>query len=230
MPVFRLDNREISFPPAHLAERSGLLAIGGDLEPERLILAYQNGIFPWFEEDDYIFWYCPDPRCVLFPNELVIHKSMRSIFNQQKFRYTLDTAFEQVMRSCSTTFRPGQDGSWISERFVQGYCRLHELGLAHSMEVWQGDELVGGLYGVTLGKIFYGESMFARVTNASKAGFIRMVQVLQQLDFKLIDCQQETTHLLSLGARSIPRDLFLELIEQNHYARTKQGKWTLDKY
>jgi leucyl/phenylalanyl-tRNA---protein transferase len=229
MPVFRLDNREIAFPPAHLAERSGLLAIGGDLSSERLVLAYQNGIFPWFEEDEHIFWYSPDPRCVLFPNELVVHKSMRSIFNQHKFRYTLDTAFEAVMRACGSTPRPGQDGSWISERFVEGYVRLHELGIAHSMEVWQDEVLVGGLYGIALGKVFYGESMFAHVTNASKAGFIQMVKYLQQADFQLVDCQQETAHLLSLGARNISRDLFLEYLERNHYERTVQRKWNLTK-
>jgi leucyl/phenylalanyl-tRNA---protein transferase len=225
MPVFRLDDREISFPPPHLAEPSGLLAIGGDLHPQRLVLAYQHGIFPWFEDEGHFFWYSPDPRCVLIPKELRVHKSMRSIFNQQKFRYTLDTEFERVMQACAGRQRPGQDGSWITDAFVEGYAYLHEVGLAHSVEVWQGDDLVGGLYGIALGKVFFGESMFQEVTNASKAGFIRLVQGLVAADYRLIDCQQETGHLMSLGAKTIGRDLFLEYLAQNRYERTIQGKW-----
>jgi leucyl/phenylalanyl-tRNA---protein transferase len=228
MPVFRLPNKEIAFPPPHLAESNGLLAIGGDLRPERLVWAYQNGIFPWFEEDGLFYWYAPDPRCVLFPSELKVHKSMRSIFNQQKFRYTLDTCFRDVMRSCSGHPREGQDGSWISDAFIEGYTALHELGIAHSVEVWLGEELVGGLYGISLGRIFYGESMFARVPNASKAGFIYFARALEALQFRLIDCQQETSHLLSLGARPISRELFTEYITQNYYERTLKGKWSFD--
>lgn len=226
MPVYRLHKKDIAFPPPYLAEPGGLLAVGGDLKPERLILAYQNGIFPWFEDEGIFYWYSPDPRCVLFPNALKVHKSMRSIFNQHKFRYTLDEAFEEVMRQCSGTHRPGQDGSWISPAFLKGYTALHKMGLAHSVEVWEGERLVGGLYGISLGKIFYGESMFAHVPNASKAGFIQLVTALEKAGFRLIDCQQETQHLLSLGARGISRELFLEYLLQNYYERTLSGKWS----
>lgn len=226
MPVYRLDSNDIAFPPPYLAEPNGLLAVGGDLRPERLVLAYQNGIFPWFEDDGVFYWYAPHPRCVVFPDELKVHKSMRSIFNQKKFRYTLDTCFERVMRNCAGSPRSGQDsGSWITNAFVAGYQQLFDLGIAHSVEVWDGEALVGGLYGLSIGKIFYGESMFSYTTNASKAGFIYFVNALQKLDFKLIDCQQETVHLLSLGARSIDRELFMEYLMQNHYERTMAGRW-----
>lgn len=226
MPVFRLSHTEVAFPPPHLAEPGGLLAVGGELTPDWLILAYQNGIFPWFQSDGAFFWYSPDPRCVVYPSELKVHKSMRSIFNQQKFRYTMDTCFERVMRNCSGTPRPGQEGTWISEEFIEGYCGMFELGIAHSVEVWQGEELVGGLYGISLGKVFYGESMFAHVTNASKAGFIQLAQSLGKSGFQLIDCQQETPHLLSLGARNISRAYFIEQLMQNNYARTQIGRWS----
>ncbi len=228
MPVFRLRDDDLDFPPPMLAESNGLLAVGGDLSVERLIVAYQNGIFPWFEEDDLFFWYSPDPRLVLFPPELKVHKSMRSIFNQHKFQYSLDTCFERVMRGCANTLRDGESGSWITENFMQGYARLHEAGLAHSMEVWQDGALVGGLYGIALGTIFYGESMFSTVSNASKAGFITLARALEKNGFVLIDCQQETVHLSSLGARSISRSLFMEYLASNVYARTLVGKWELD--
>ena len=228
MPVFRISTKEIAFPPPYLAEPGGLLAVGGDLQPERLVLAYQNGIFPWFEDEGLLYWYSPDPRCVLFPAELTVHKSMRSIFNQQRFRFTLDTCFRDVMTQCATRPREGQGSSWISDTFIAGYSRLHDLGIAHSVEVWENDDLVGGLYGISLGKVFFGESMFAHVSNASKAGFIYFTQALQQSQFKLIDCQQETPHLKSLGARVIDRELFLEYLMQSHYERTMQGKWAFD--
>ena len=227
MPVFWLPDDQLVFPHPSLAEPDGLLAVGGELSVERLVLAYRNGIFPWFEEDGQFFWYAPDPRCVLFPKELQVHKSMRSVFNQQKFHYTLDTRFEEVMRACADAARNGQDGSWISPAFLAGYCRLHEQGIAHSVEVWEGDRLVGGLYGISIGKIFFGESMFAKTSNASKAGFITLARALEQADFTLIDCQQQTRHLETLGARSIPRELFLEYLSQNTYERTLVGKWRL---
>lgn len=226
MPVFRLSQNEVAFPAPHLAEPSGLLAVGGALTPEWLVLAYQHGIFPWFEHDDDFYWYSLDPRCVLFPDELKVHKSMRSIFNQGKFEYSLDTAFERVIRSCSGASRPDQDGTWISDAFIQGYIDLHRAGLAHSVEVWQNGELVGGLYGIALGKVFSGESMFALVPNASKAGFIRLVQALRNTGYTLIDCQQVTEHLISLGARTIPRDAFLEHLAANRFERTMAGKWS----
>ncbi len=225
MPVFWLNDQEMAFPHPTLAEPGGLLAVGGDLTPERLILAYRNGIFPWFEDEGSFFWYSPDPRFVLFPPEIVVRKSMRSIFNQKKFTYTLDTCFEQVIRACAMIPRDGQDGSWISESFIEGYTELHRQGLAHSVEVWQDGKLVGGLYGLALGRIFFGESMFARVPNASKAGFITLVRALEKAGFWLVDCQQQTHHLESLGARGISRDLFLEYLTKNAYERTRIGTW-----
>lgn len=228
MPVFWLNTAELVFPHPNLAEPGGLLAIGGDLSAERLVLAYRNGIFPWFEEDGHYYWYAPDPRWVLFPSELRVHKSMRSIFNSKKFRYTLDHRFEQVVTACAETPRGEQDGSWITQAFVQGYARLHQQGVAHSVEVWQGDELVGGLYGVSLGRIFYGESMFTRVPNASKAGLIALVRALEQTGFWLVDCQQQTAHLESLGARGISRQMFMEYLAKNIYEKTLIGKWEFD--
>ncbi len=228
MPVFWLPDDEITFPHPSLAEPRGLLAVGGDLSPERLVLAYRNGIFPWFEEDGQFYWYTPDPRWVLLPAELRVHKSMRSIFNQHKFRYSMDTCFERVMRACASTSRGDQHGTWISEPFVAGYTALFEGGLAHSMEVWQGEELVGGLYGVSLGKVFFGESMFSLAPNASKAGFITLVQALEKAGFWLIDCQQQTSHLESLGARGISREIFLDYLARNAYERTWPGPWILN--
>lgn len=225
MPVYWLSEHDLVFPHPSLAEPGGLLAIGGDLSPERLVLAYRNGIFPWFEDDGNFFWYSPDPRFVLFPAELKVQKSMRSIFNRQKFTYSLDTAFEQVMQACALLPRGGQEGSWISEDFIEGYTELHRQGVAHSVEVWESGELVGGLYGLSLGRIFFGESMFTRVPNASKAGFITLVRALEQNGFWLIDCQQETQHLGSLGARSIARELFLEYLAKNIYERSLIGLW-----
>lgn len=228
MPVFWLNDNELSFPHPSLAEPGGLLAVGGDLSVDRLVLAYRNGIFPWFEEDGQFYWYAPDPRWVLFPGELKVHKSMRSVFNGHKFRYSLDTAFSEVMRHCAGALRSGQEGSWISGIFIESYSKLHETGVAHSVEVWQGDELVGGLYGLALGKIFYGESMFAKAPNASKAGFITLVQALEKAGFRLIDCQQETPHLTSLGARGISGELFMEYLANNVYEKTLVGKWAFD--
>ncbi len=229
MPVFWLNENELSFPHPALAEPGGLLAVGGDLDADRLLLAYRNGIFPWFEEEGQFYWYSPEPRWVLFPAELRVHKSMRSIFNGNKFRYTLDTDFEGVMRACAETQRgPEHEGSWITPAFVAAYSQLHRQGVAHSVEVWQGDRLVGGLYGIALGKVFYGESMFTRVPNASKAGFITLVRALEKAGFRLVDCQQQTAHLESLGARGINRELFLEYLAGNVYEKTLVGQWSLD--
>lgn len=227
MPVYWLSDKEIVFPHPNLAEPGGLLAIGGDLSPQRLLLAYRNGIFPWFGDEGYYYWYAPDPRFVLFPKELKVHKSMRNILNRGVFTFSFDSSFEQVMRACAEAPREGQDGSWISDDFIEAYTQLHHMGVAHSVEVWQEGELVGGLYGIALGNVFYGESMFARVSNASKAGFITMVQSLEKQGYQLIDCQQETAHLASLGARGISRELFMEYLNQNVYAKTAVGKWAL---
>lgn len=229
MPVFWLDEQELSFPHPSLADPGGLLAVGGDLSPGRLLLAYQNGIFPWFEEEGNFYWYAPDPRWVLFPHELNVHKSMRSIFNQHKFEYTLDTCFETVMRACAEVARGEHEGTWIGESFIEGYKALHQIGIAHSVEVWQHGNLVGGLYGLSIGKVFYGESMFTLVPNASKAGFITLVRALKGANFTLVDCQQQTAHLESLGARGISRQLFLEYLAQNAYERTLTGRWLFNQ-
>ena len=226
MPVFWLSEDHVAFPNPNLANEDGILAIGGDLSVPRLLEAYSLGLFPWFNPDDPILWWSPDPRFVLFPEELKISKSMRPYFNQNKFDFTVDTQFESVMRACKDQWRKGQGGgTWISEDMISAYCQLHQQGYAHSFEVWQEGELVGGLYGLSLGKIFFGESMFAKASNASKFGFIKMVRRLREWNFWLIDCQQETKHLQSLGGRSIPRKEFLDFMKRNEAETTSRGSW-----
>lgn len=228
MPVFWLSEKDFSFPHPELANEDGILAIGGDLSIERLLLAYNNGLFPWYNPGDPILWWSPDPRFVLFPEELKIAKSMRSYFNQKKFTVTFDRDFETVIRNCKSQVRKGQSGdTWISEDMVKAYCNLHRAGYAHSVEVWKESILVGGLYGVSLGKIFFGESMFSKVSNASKFGFITLVQYLINKGYTLIDCQQETEHLKSLGGRNISRAEFLERIVENQQELTVAGSWSL---
>jgi leucyl/phenylalanyl-tRNA--protein transferase len=227
MPVFWLSEDHNVFPDPGLANDDGVLAIGGDLSPERLLIAYGSGIFPWFNEGDPILWWSPDPRFVLFPDELKVAKSMRPYFNQRKFDYTLDEDFRRVIRQCQTQPRKGQYvGTWITKEMLEAYCHLHELGFAHSVEVWKKGELVGGLYGIALGKIFFGESMFTCVSNASKFGFISLVRLLTKLEFWLIDCQQETRHLESLGARNIARETFMDYLEKNKREPTFKGSWS----
>lgn len=203
------------FPPLNMADEDGLLAIGGDLGTERLLLAYRSGIFPWYNEDDPICWWSPDPRFVLYPAELKISNSMRTVLQNGKFRFTLNRAFAQVIQNCKTVSRNGQDGTWISPAMQKAYIRLHELGYAHSAETWLDGELVGGLYGIRMGSIFFGESMFSLKTNASKFAFIKYVQQLQKENVQLIDCQLYTNHLESLGARMISRKLFIEILTAN---------------
>lgn len=210
MAVFALERKPV-FPPVELAEPDGLLAIGGDLSPERLVAAYQHGIFPWYE-GDVILWWSPDPRCVLFPGKLVISKSMKQVMRSGRFRFTVNQAFEQVIHACRVKEREGQSGTWISHEMEAAYIRLHESGIAHSAEAWHGDQLVGGLYGVKLKHIFCGESMFATESNASKFAFINYVQLLEQEGIRLIDCQVHTEHLESLGAEMIPRKEFIKMI------------------
>ncbi|MEM9929526.1 MAG: leucyl/phenylalanyl-tRNA--protein transferase [Bacteroidota bacterium] len=213
MPLFRLDPRfpEL-FPDPLQTNGQNPACFGGDLSPERLFNAYRLGYFPWFSEGEPILWWHPDPRFVLFPKNLKVSKSMRPYFNQQKYTLTYDTRFREVMEACRSTFRPGQWGSWITNDLIEGYVGLHKLGLAHSVEVWEDDELVGGLYGLALGKVFFGESMFHHRPNASKFAFISLVRKLWGLGFRLIDCQQETKHLKSLGGEAISRARFLNLI------------------
>jgi len=226
MPVFRLSDKNVAFPDPNLASEEGILAVGGDLSPERLLLAYQMGIFPWYNPGDPIIWWSPNPRFVLFPKELKVAKSMRPYFNQNKFEVTADQGFEEVMRNCQTQKRKGQPGgTWITGQMVEGYCRLNELGHAHSLEVWDKTGLVGGLYGVSLGKIFFGESMFSHLSNASKFGLISLVKKLRELGFWLVDCQQQTKHLASLGAKNIPRKQFLEYLKKNETEKTLPRNW-----
>ncbi len=213
------------FPDPLHAPPHGLLAIGGDLRPERLVAAYRQGIFPWYGEGEPILWWSPHPRFVLFPDELKVHKSMRPYFNQRKFGLSYDRAFGEVIRACARTPRRGQQGTWITDDMIEAYERLHALGIAHSVEVWQGRELAGGLYGVALGRVFFGESMFTHVSNASKFGFISLVRALRQKGFALIDCQQETPHLATLGARSIPRPDFLDLLRKHAQPPDPPADW-----
>ena len=207
MPLFALQN-ELIFPPVHLAEPDGLLAIGGDLSTERLLLAYRNGIFPWYE-GSHILWWCPDPRFVLYPDELKVSKSMQSLLKKQAFGFTTNTSFGEVIANCKTIAREGQESTWITDEVKNAYTKLYETGYAHSAEAWLNGELVGGLYGVRLGKVFFGESMFSKVSNASKYAFISYVQQLRAEGIQLIDCQVYTAHLESLGARMIPREAFI---------------------
>jgi len=227
MPVFWLSEEDLEFPHPELANEDGILAIGGDLSPQRLIRAYSIGLFPWFNPEDPILWWSPDPRFVVFPSELKVAKSMRPYFNQQKYQLSFDTDFESVIRACQNAYRKGQNGgTWISEEMIDAYCKLHQEGFAHSVEVWDDKKLVGGLYGVSLGKIFFGESMFSTKSNASKFGFISLVRKLEEQGFWLIDCQQHTAHLESLGGRGISRTTFLEFMRKNMEEKTLQCNWS----
>lgn len=208
-------NNEFFFPPTEMADEDGLLAIGGDLSTERLLLAYRNGIFPWYNEDEPICWWSPDPRFVLYPTELKISSSMKTVLNNGKFRFTINRAFTQVIQNCKTMTRKDQAGTWISPAMQEAYIRLHEQGFAHSAEAWMNGKLVGGLYGIRLGNIFFGESMFSDENNASKFAFIKYVKQLQQENVQLVDCQLHTNHLESLGARMINRELFTRILT-NH--------------
>jgi len=206
---------KLYFPHPETADSSGLLAIGGDLSPQRLLLAYQFGIFPWFNEGDPVLWWSPDPRCILYPEKLHISRSMQKQIRKKHFRVTFDQAFRQVIMKCRTVKRKGQRGTWITPSMVEAYCNLHELGYAHSAEVWDSEGLAGGIYGICLGKIFFGESMFSLKSNASKFGFIVLVKHLMNKGCTLIDCQQDTLHARSMGANLIPRQKFLEHLKYN---------------
>jgi leucyl/phenylalanyl-tRNA--protein transferase len=197
------------FPPVSEANADGILAVGGDLSPERLQLAYKSGIFPWFEQGEPILWWSPNPRMVLFLDELIVSKSMRNILNRNLFKVTFNQSFRAVISNCKNIERDGQNGTWITNDMIEAYCKLHELGFAKSVEVWQDGELVGGLYGVDLGHVFCGESMFSKVSNASKAAFITLVNQLKKDNYKLLDCQVYNPHLESLGCREINRAEFM---------------------
>jgi leucyl/phenylalanyl-tRNA---protein transferase len=212
MPV-EISRRDFEFPALDEADESGLLAVGGDLSIERLLLAYSKGIFPWYEDGMPILWWSPDPRMVLFPDKLIISHSLRQSIKKQQFTITIDQAFEKVIKHCSKTPRQGEDGTWITPDMRNAYIRLHKAGYAHSAEAWLEGELVGGLYGVALGKAFFGESMFHHVTNASKVALYHLVEKLRSWDFKIIDAQVYTNHLESLGGEMIPRSQYLQILE-----------------
>ncbi|MCG9880720.1 MAG: leucyl/phenylalanyl-tRNA--protein transferase [Bacteroidia bacterium] len=199
------------FPHPELADEDGLLAVGGDLLPQTLINAYSIGAYPWFNEEDPILWWNPDPRLVLFPSEVKVSKSMKQVLKKGVFSYTINQQFEELIQQCRDV-RLLYEGTWISPEIVEAYTRMHHLGFAHSVEVWEGDELVGGFYGMQLGKVFFGESMFSKRSNASKAALIYFCLHAMQEGIELIDCQQSTSHLMSLGAREISRKEFLRLL------------------
>lgn len=225
MPVYYLQDEVLAFPHPELSTPEGVLAVGGDLSPNRLLLAYQHGIFPWNDPSEPIIWWCPDPRFVLYPKDLKVAKSMRPYFNQKKFEVTMDQAFQEVMENCAAVRKNQKFSTWISPAMIKAYTHLYHLGFAHSVEVWKEGALVGGLYGIALGKVFFGESMFAKESNASKFGFISLVRFLEQQNFQLVDCQQETKHLGSLGATPIPRKEFLRILEKNDLSETLRGNW-----
>jgi len=229
-------DKTFCFPDVQLAlpEPDGLLAVGGDLSPERLQAAYRHGIFPWYNHDQPILWWAPDPRAVLFPEHLKISRSLQKTLRKNSFSVTTDKAFSVVVEACSGPRTDGENdnenkepGTWITPEMKQAYQQLHEIGLAHSVECWLDGKLVGGLYGVALGQVFFGESMFTRVTDASKVAFVHLVKQLLQWDFKLIDCQIYSAHLESLGAESIRREQFVQLLDEYCKAPGKPGLWQI---
>lgn len=224
MPVFRL-TEEIAFPPPDLAEDDGLLALGGDLSEERLILAYSLGIFPWYSEGMPILWWSPDPRLVLMPSELKVSRSLRQTIRKGTYRVTFDSAFGDVMRNCASSPRRNGEGTWITDEMIEAYRRLHTDGFAHSVECWHDDELAGGLYGVSLGAAFFGESMFARRSDASKVALTALVERLKRLPMALIDCQVVTSHLVGLGAREVRRKEFARMLRRALDVPVAPGKW-----
>lgn len=215
------------FPPPCLATPEGLLAAGGDLSPERLLLAYRMGIFPWYAEDEPILWWSPDPRLVLYPQEFHLSHSLQKVIRRGDFTVTTDRAFEAVIRACAGVRTAGGEGTWIVPDMIDAYCGLHRRGLAHSVEAWQGQRLAGGLYGVSLGSAFFGESMFTRVKNASKVALATLAAWLQANGFDLIDCQVTTGHLQRLGAREIPRENYLQELSRCLQNSTRIGKWKM---
>lgn len=223
--IFQLNDDNYSFPPASMANKDGLLAFGGDLSPERIIIAYANGIFPWYNENEPLLWWSLDPRLIIRPGEMRVSKSLRHTLRSDLFECRIDTAFEEVMRYCAQTPREGQDGTWITDEMLDAYIQLHQMGMAHSFETYHEGKLVGGLYGVSLGKLFCGESMFHLMSDASKVAFYHLHQFLIEHDFKLIDCQQETKHLESLGAYTIDREDYLEEIKELVKEPTLKGNW-----
>ena len=225
MPVFRLSDEYI-FPPVEYANEMGILAIGGDLMPERLLTAYTAGVFPWYSKNEPILWWSPDPRFVIFPKEIIISKSMKKVIKKHVFDIKADTAFDKVIQHCSVIPRKRQKGTWITEEMINAYIMLNRLGFAHSIEAWKDDELVGGLYGVSLGGMFFGESMFSFEDNASKAALIALADKLIQMKFELIDSQVYTPHLETLGGMNISRESYISILKTSLKKKTITGSWT----
>ncbi len=218
------------FPDPRQASDYGLVAVGGSYHPRMLIAAYAAGIFPWPSRELPYSWFSPNPRMVLRPEDLHVSRSLRKTIRKQQFRITRDTRFEQVIRACAAAYRPGQGGTWINEELIQGFLGLHRMGLAHSVESWRGRRLVGGLYGIGLGSVFCGESMFQRQTDASKVAFVHLVEKLREWDFRLVDCQVYTDHLARFGASEWPRDRFLDELEIALEDPTRRGSWSTRGY
>jgi leucyl/phenylalanyl-tRNA--protein transferase len=227
MTIYQLDDL-YAFPDPTEADDEGLLAIGGDLTTERLLLAYSKGIFPWFSDDHPILWWSPNPRLVIEPAKIHISKSLKRTLKNHKFTVKFDERFHEVIKSCANTNRPGQDGTWITTEMAKAYIALYELGYAHSVETYYKEQLVGGLYGVSLGNAFFGESMYSLKSDASKVALVSLSLQLQRWNFSLIDCQLTTTHLLSMGAFEIKRDEFLQRVESAMSHQTLKGKWKFD--
>ncbi|MGH7147059.1 MAG: leucyl/phenylalanyl-tRNA--protein transferase [Nitrospiraceae bacterium] len=229
MFVLASNGQDLRFPPIDQASPEGLLAVGGDLRPERLLEAYRHGIFPWYSDDQPILWWSPDPRTVLFPDKLHISRSLKRSFRPGLFSVTLDQCFRDVMKHCAEPRPQYPDGgTWITAEMLEAYQRLHELGYAHSVETWQEGQLVGGLYGVALGGVFFAESMFARVSDASKVALVSLVRQLQTWGFRLMDCQQSSPHVMALGAESIPRRDFLDYLTAALALPDRRGHWQFD--
>ncbi len=228
--MFRLHQQNLRFPPVDRASPEGLLAVGGDLRPGRLLEAYRHGIFPWYNEGDPILWWSPDPRAVLFPEKLHVPRSLKKRLRSNAFTVTLDTCFRQVMKQCAGP-RPQypEGGTWITDDMLDAYTRLHELGYAHSIESWQEDRLVGGVYGVAIGGVFFAESMFTRVDDASKVALVKLVTQLQAWNFRLIDCQQSSPHVMRFGAEEISRSDFINQVIEALNIPDRRGRWQFDR-
>ena len=224
--IYELDPDYLGFPDPEEAEPDGLVAIGGDLSPQRLVNAYCQGLFPWYSEGEPLMWWSLDPRMVLFPDEFRCSKTLRRLVRSGRFEVRIDTCFKEVMQHCAQVEREGQDGTWITPEMIEAYVELHQLGLAHSFETFREGQLVGGLYGVSVGQIFCGESMFHIETDASKVAMVRLVEFCKQHNFRLIDAQQETAHLASLGARPIKRSDYLAILDSLDFSKTLVGSWS----
>ncbi|MCK5310519.1 MAG: leucyl/phenylalanyl-tRNA--protein transferase [Desulfobacteraceae bacterium] len=224
MPIFKLSSK-LEFPSPYLAEPNGLLCVGGDLSTERLLLAYSSGIFPWFSDDEPILWWSPDPRLVLYPKNIKISKSLKKKLKKHEFKITMDKAFEDVIYACANTRTQNSEETWLVNEMIQAYMKLHNEGFAHSVECWQDDKLAGGLYGISLGRCFFGESMFTYISDASKIALATLSDYLLKLNFDLIDCQVTTEHLISMGGFEISRETFLDQLKQSLQKPSITGVW-----